>query len=236
METPEKRDSSAMDPKTPSPTMKAKSKKARKQLLTFEGAARNATEPSREDPRGQTLPWLTKSQLHSLRDFIVECIRECLKSKITAEIKTVCTEIKSIQSRLQQTEEKISVTFSTVDKQNKHADIHQAAQRQNRVSIKESEMEIALLKSRLAELVDRNRQLNLRIVGLPEGTEGGDPIDFLQKSLPMWLPSLTRPIEIERAHHIYDGSSARRDRPRTFIFKLLRYTTPARRKLSTFLP
>lgn len=40
----------------------------------------------------------------------------------------------------------------------------------------------------------------------------------------MWLPSLTGPIEIERAHRIYDGSSARRDRPLTFIFKLLRYT------------
>lgn len=173
METPEKRDSSAMDPNTPSPTMKAKSKKARKQLLTFECTAQNATEPSREDPRGQTLPWLTESQLHSLRDFIVECIRECLKSEITAEIKTVCAEIKSIQSQLQQTEENISVTFSTVDKQNKRVDILQAAQRQNRASIKESETEIALLKSRLAELEDRNRRSNLRIVGLPEGTEGG---------------------------------------------------------------
>ncbi|MGH0145703.1 UNVERIFIED_CONTAM: hypothetical protein FKN15_050243 [Acipenser sinensis] len=209
METPEKRDLSAMDLNTPSPTIKIKGKRARKQILISDEAAPKLTELNHEDSQGQTLPWRTETQLYSLRDSIVGCIKKCLKSEIIADIKTVCAEIKSIQARLQQTEEKIIAPLSSLDKQN---------------NIKESDTEISLLKSRLAVLEHRNRRSNLRIVALTEGTEGGDPIDFLQKSIPLLLPSMTRPIEIERAHSIYDGSSTRRDRPRTFIFKLLHYT------------
>ncbi|MGH0125876.1 UNVERIFIED_CONTAM: hypothetical protein FKN15_021763 [Acipenser sinensis] len=66
---------------------------------------------------------------------------------------------------------------------------------------------------------------NLRLVGLKEGAEGTDAIDFLTKSIPLWLPNLSnRNIEIMRAHRIYNDRSKASDRPRTLIFNLLRYT------------
>ncbi len=46
--------------------------------------------------------------------------------------------------------------------------------------------------------------VDLRLVGLPEGSENDDPMDFLKRSLPTWLPSLTgKEIEVERAHRVY---------------------------------
>ncbi|MGH0157634.1 UNVERIFIED_CONTAM: hypothetical protein FKN15_034554, partial [Acipenser sinensis] len=143
IETPEKRDLSSMDPNTPSTTTKIKGR-ARKQILTSDDAAPKVTELNHEDSQGQTLPWLTETPLNSLRDFIVGCIKECLKSKIITDIKTLCAKMKSIQARLQQTEEKIIATLSSLDKQNKRVDILQAVQCQNRVSIKESDTEISL--------------------------------------------------------------------------------------------
>lgn len=48
----------------------------------------------------------------------------------------------------------------------------------------------------------------------------------MKRSIPVWFPGLAqREFEVERAHRIYGGNKAGgRDRPRVFIFKLLRYT------------
>ncbi len=54
------------------------------------------------------------------------------------------------------------------------------------------------LKNQLVDLQDRNRQSNLRLVGLPEGSKKDDPIGFLKRSIPMWLPSLAgKEIEVK---------------------------------------
>uniref|UniRef100_A0A8B9GUN5 L1 transposable element RRM domain-containing protein n=1 Tax=Astyanax mexicanus TaxID=7994 RepID=A0A8B9GUN5_ASTMX len=80
------------------------------------------------------------------------------------------------------------------------------------------------LRAKLAELEDRSRRNNLRLVGLPEGLEGDDAIGFIQKHLPVWIPSLAgRAFEIERAHRVYSGASNTAFKPGSLIFKLLRY-------------
>lgn len=90
------------------------------------------------------------------------------------------------------------------------------------------------VEQQLVELQDRSRRNNLRLIGLPEGLEKDDPVGFLKRSLPVWFPSLKdKNIEIERAHRIYSNPPKRNsktpqikrpERPRVFIFKLLRYT------------
>lgn len=71
---------------------------------------------------------------------------------------------------------------------------------------------------------DRNRRSNLRLVGLPESEEGSDPIRFLKKFLPLWIPSLAgREIKIERAHRLYNRRETETSRSRTLILKLLDY-------------
>lgn len=60
-------------------------------------------------------------------------------------------------------------------------------------------------------------------MGLKEGVEGDDPLQFIQNNLTKWIPSLGgKVLEVERAHRIYSGRRAK-SIPRTFIIKMLRY-------------
>ncbi len=75
----------------------------------------------------------------------------------------------------------------------------------------------------MTDIEDRSRRNNVRLVGLPEGTEGPDAAGFLRVNLSKWSPSLRgRDIEIDRAHHVYDGGRGS-DRPHTLIFRVLRW-------------
>lgn len=80
------------------------------------------------------------------------------------------------------------------------------------------------IQRKCTDLEDRSRRNNIRLVNLPAGMEGDDPIGFLQKTLPKWIPDLSgrsNPIEIDRAHRVYSNSNS--NRSRAMIFRLLRY-------------
>ncbi|MGH0132508.1 UNVERIFIED_CONTAM: hypothetical protein FKN15_036778 [Acipenser sinensis] len=77
----------------------------------------------------------------------------------------------------------------------------------------------------MADLEDRNRCPNLRMVGLEENSEGSDAVAFLMKFLPQWFQSLAdKKIEVMCAHCIYNGQPKTNDRPRNLIFNLLQYS------------
>ncbi len=72
----------------------------------------------------------------------------------------------------------------------------------------------------MTDIEDRSRRNNVRLVGLPEGTEGSNAAGFLRVNLSKWIPSLRgRDLEIDRAHRMYDGGRGS-DRPRTLIFRV----------------
>lgn len=80
------------------------------------------------------------------------------------------------------------------------------------------------LEEKLAELDDRGRRNNVRLVNLAANREGGDAIRFLQEMLPKWIPSLgTKVVQIERAHRIYSNSPKKPNSSQTLIFKVLNY-------------
>ncbi len=84
---------------------------------------------------------------------------------------------------------------------------------------------VATLEQQVVNLQGGNRCSNLRLVGLPDGSEKDDPLGFLKRSLRTWLLSLAgKEIEVERAHRVYTRLSSDRVKPRVYIFKLLRYT------------
>lgn len=90
--------------------------------------------------------------------------------------------------------------------------------------INEHTMHLDAREQQVTDLQDRNRHSNLHLLGLPEGAEKDDPIGFLKRSLPIWIPSLAgRDIEIERAHRVYSRASTDHSKPRVFLFKLLPY-------------
>ena len=100
-------------------------------------------------------------------------------------------------------------------------------QREHKKILHDHDQRLDTLEQQIVELQDRSRRNNLRLIGLPEGTEKDDPVGFLRHSLPVWFPSLAdKEIEIERAHRIYSNFQAKANstkRPRVLIFKLLRY-------------
>ncbi|MGH0122104.1 UNVERIFIED_CONTAM: hypothetical protein FKN15_013023 [Acipenser sinensis] len=178
-------------------------------------------------PHGEDLPWLPDSQVEQLKVFFADSVKDIkgALSELSIDVKAIRNDMDLIWSRLQQVEKEVSTLTSSIQTHGKRTDILKAAQRQNRDSIKDAKADITQLQARLAELEDRNRRSNLRLVGLPEGEEGDDPISFLQHNLPLWFPSLPSKgvIEIERAHRIYSGANTQGNKPRTLIFKLLRY-------------
>ncbi|MGH0168927.1 UNVERIFIED_CONTAM: hypothetical protein FKN15_063718 [Acipenser sinensis] len=177
-------------------------------------------------PHGEDLPWLPDSQVEQLKVFFADSVKDIkgALSELSVDVKAIRNDMDLIRSRLQQVEKEVSTLTSSIQTHGKCTDILQAAQRQNRDSIKDAKADITRLQARLEELEDRNRRSNLRLVGLPE-EEGDDPISFLQHNLPLWFPSLPSKgvIEIERANRIYSGANTQGNKPRTLIFKLLRY-------------
>lgn len=59
----------------------------------------------------------------------------------------------------------------------------QAATRFDKATIRNLEATIGELSTKLADMEDRSRRSNLRLVGLPEGAEGGDAVFFLGEPL-----------------------------------------------------
>uniref|UniRef100_H3ALZ3 L1 transposable element RRM domain-containing protein n=1 Tax=Latimeria chalumnae TaxID=7897 RepID=H3ALZ3_LATCH len=90
--------------------------------------------------------------------------------------------------------------------------------------------EVHRLKEKCDDLENRARRSNLRLVGLPEGTEGRDPISFLEKFLVEVLGEDTflGRIEIERAHRVLRPRPKEGEKPRIIIFKLLRFPDKVR--------
>ncbi len=80
--------------------------------------------------------------------------------------------------------------------------------------INEHTMHLDAREQQVTDLEDRNRHSNLHLLGLPEGAEKDDPIGFLKRSLPIWIPSFAgRDIEIERAHRVYSRASTDHSKP-----------------------
>uniref|UniRef100_A0A671Y240 L1 transposable element RRM domain-containing protein n=1 Tax=Sparus aurata TaxID=8175 RepID=A0A671Y240_SPAAU len=77
------------------------------------------------------------------------------------------------------------------------------------------------LEANIAELEDRSRRDNVRIINLPEKVENGDAADFVSSSLSKWFPTLASgKMEVMRAHRI---GPERNTGSRTLICKMLRY-------------
>lgn len=90
--------------------------------------------------------------------------------------------------------------------------------------IKRLDHTVETLKDRIQDQEDRGRRSNVRLVGLPEKSEGSDLGDFLENWLPTALPNtFTKTPVIERAHRIGPANSNQNARARTIIIKFLNY-------------
>lgn len=121
---------------------------------------------------------------------------------VKGEVQVVCTRTTALEERLSQMED----------------DVYPLRQ------------EVALMKNQLKDrmqkmdsMENRLRRENLRVLGLPEGCEGNNPIKFMED----WLKekfgkdSFSNTFAVERAHRIAPRSPSLGGHPRPLIFKLL---------------
>ncbi|CAJ0965631.1 unnamed protein product [Ranitomeya imitator] len=84
---------------------------------------------------------------------------------------------------------------------------------------------IAELAAKNEDLENRSRRNNIRIVGLPEKTEGRNPTEFVENWLLEKIGStvLTKVFAVERAHRVPPQPPAPGANPRTMLAKILNY-------------
>lgn len=78
------------------------------------------------------------------------------------------------------------------------------------------------LKTKLNDLEGRSRRLNIRIVGVREGEEGGHPTEYVSRLIPELLgeDNFDKPVKVDRAHRSLRPKPAAGERPRIIIAKL----------------
>lgn len=70
-------------------------------------------------------------------------------------------------------------------------------------------------------LDNRGRRCNVRVTGLPENTEGSDPVNFSEKWVPEYLQMTTKDsqLKLDRAHRSLAPKPSPNQRPRPLILK-----------------
>jgi hypothetical protein len=160
------------------------------------------------------------STSHSDTSDILQAIHS-VRVDMASQFETVLLAVQDVKNqvaecfgRLTQTEERISQTEDSI------------STLQSKTSVLEKNL--AALTWKIDDLENRSRRSNLRILGLPEKSEGSDACAFLESWLPeaLDMEPLQKPLAIERAHRI--GSTRRSDTdtnstPRVMILKFLDY-------------
>ncbi|KAJ1098096.1 hypothetical protein NDU88_003212 [Pleurodeles waltl] len=86
------------------------------------------------------------------------------------------------------------------------------------------DQELLHLRSRLTDLEDRSRRNNIRLLGIPEGTEGADIPFYLRDMLPKLTDTtFDPPLEFQRAHRHGPKRQDGKGRPPPIIACMLRH-------------
>nr|XP_028606929.1 protein KRBA1-like [Podarcis muralis] len=131
--------------------------------------------------------------------------------RLSADMSAVCRDVSRLQSHVDRLEQDARGWV-----------LELAALRMENHSLSEC---VRRMEGRFRALENRSRRNNLRVLGLPEGSEGSDPVAFLQKTLPtlLGLPLEAPPLEIESARRVQGGASwDPSGRPRPLVLQLLR--------------
>lgn len=96
-------------------------------------------------------------------------------------------------------------------------------------TVADLQKKVCEMSAHIDDLENRGGRCNLRLLGLPEGTEGSDPVCFFEKWLPDYLKITTKAgrIKLDRAHRSLTPlpGPAQRPRPVTLSSTTLRISS-----------
>ncbi|KAJ8009960.1 hypothetical protein DPEC_G00069600 [Dallia pectoralis] len=142
-------------------------------------------------------------QRAELNGIITAAVKAALDDVLLPQILDLRLELKNTIVTITTATGQIEQLEKSVQQIQSRCDSTQSAARQDRDQVNTMRLKIDELSSKVADMEDRSRRSNVRLVGLSEGAEGDNCIAFLKANLPTWIPSLAgRVIKIERAHRL----------------------------------
>lgn len=176
-----------------------------------------------EDTSNTAILLALREQEERLTGKVKLAVREAVEEMLAGEIQALKAMVEASNSAVNKLSGDIAQQSEIGRKLQGRLDATSANVRTVKHDVGDLQKELLNLRQKVPEMEDRSRRSNLRLVGLPESAEGENAIQFLQDNLPVWIPSLAGDkIEIQRAHRIFTTQD-RTSRPRTLIFRLLRY-------------
>lgn len=134
-------------------------------------------------------------------------------TSMESSLSSLSSRVTDLEKRMEEVEERVSAAEDS----NGTRDSSTAAM----------EKTVKQLQLKIDDLENRGRRKNLKIINLPEKSEGNTPLaDFLQTLLPtlVGLPADYPPLEIERAHRALAPAPAPDKPPRSVLVRFLRFS------------
>lgn len=149
-------------------------------------------------------------------------------ANIFAVLKQMSTELQNlgdIRKATMSMEGKLSSLVTRIKDVEGRLGFLEDAEEQRHATPPATKTEVEALREKVDDMEDRSRRNNLRFVGISEGSEAGDAIAFLEKTIPelLGIAAPTKGWYIERAHRIGPRlAPVDSNRCRTLIARFLR--------------
>ncbi len=161
-----------------------------------------------------------KEQQSTLDSVVTLPVRDAVDSVLIPALRGLREDIQVTNNFVKELRAELEAIATAAKQTRDRVDSVQAAAREDRRAVTDLGNQLERLTEKMMDMEDRSRRNNVRVVGLPEGSNAAG---FLKVNLSKWIPSLRdRNIEIDRAHRVYDGRK-NSYRPRTLIFRVLRW-------------
>ncbi|KAJ4939048.1 hypothetical protein JOQ06_028511 [Pogonophryne albipinna] len=147
--------------------------------------------------------------LEDIRRIVREVIQDevsSLKTDIQLAIAPVRAELDECKTQLADHEEGLNTLAARID--SLEARSTQLAKDNAKLQLKTDDLE------------NRGRRCNLRIVGIPEGVEQGNPTTFISNMLHELFTGLEKAPVLDRAHRVPASRPKDGERPRSFLCKV----------------
>ncbi|KAL0195044.1 hypothetical protein M9458_008616, partial [Cirrhinus mrigala] len=127
--------------------------------------------------------------------------------------------IEDIRRTTTSVESKLSALITRIDDVEKRVEFLKETENERQRNPSASKCELDQLKDKVEDMENRNRQNNLRVIGVSEGKEGGNMMRYMGDLISTVFDTSGRQMEIERAHRVFGSRPNPEDRPRPILVR-----------------